>query len=321
MYSDVSDDCINSPIDWKMETEMPTLQQKVISSLTRLYPFYSGCATFANSLLVQKLAGQSAENVWSTVPGGEILGSLSDYVGRAAYYVGDIDRKLTWISAQIVRPGDTVLDIGANIGIVTLWLAKLVGASGRVHAFEPNPNLQKLLGESLSRNHISNVVLHRIALGTEQGLLELRVPRFNFGMGSLVAHRDSIECDVFHVPVQPLSVIVNEENIKAIRLMKIDVEGFEAQVLQGSKEVLEFIRPEAILFEINTRKELLLRDEPVFRILCNYGYKFFSIPKCIFRMHLERIDLDSSNQQASHDILAVLEGESYEKIAKLVKAS
>ena len=299
---------------------MPTIRQSLVASLTRLYPLYSGCGTLANKPFIQKLAGTSNERVWSPVPGGEVVAPLNDYVGRAAFYVGDLDRKITWICAQIVKPGDTVLDIGANIGMVTLWLSTLVGKNGKVHAFEPNPELQKILEETLAHNQVSNVCLHPFALGVEQGSLELRIPRVNAGAASLIRNRDLINCNIVEVPVRPLSKIVDEEGIKSIRLIKIDVEGFEAEVFKGGQEVLGAIRPEAILFELNERLEKPVYEQPVIKILRDFGYEFFSIPRCLFRMHLEYFDPDSSNALIGHDFLAVSKGE-YEKIAKLVRAS
>jgi FkbM family methyltransferase len=300
---------------------MPTIRESLVANLTRLYPLYSGCGTFANKPFIQKLAGTSNERVWSRVPGGEVLAPLDDYIGRAAFYVGDLDRKITWICAQIVRPGDTVLDIGANLGMVTLWLSTLVGKSGKVHAFEPNPELQKMVEQVLEHNQVSNACMHPVALGAEPGSLELRIPRVNAGAASLIRNKDMSDCQVIEVPVRPLSEIVAEEGITSIRLIKIDVEGFEAEVFQGGKEVLAKIRPEAILFELNERIEGSIRDQPVMKILRDFGYKFFCIPRCLFRMHLERFDPDSSNEVIGHDFLAVPEGESYETIAKLVKAS
>ncbi|VEP16710.1 conserved hypothetical protein [Hyella patelloides LEGE 07179] len=248
------------------------------------------------------------------------LPCLNDYVGRAAFYVGDLDRKLTWICAQIVKPGDTVLDIGANIGMVTLWLSTLVGKNGKVHAFEPNPDLHSILEETLTHNQVSNVCLHPVALGAEQGSLELRIPRVNAGAASLIRNRELIDCDVVEVLVRPLSKIVDEEGIKSIGLLKIDVEGFEAEVFKGGQEVLEAIRPKAILFELNEKLEKPVREQPAIKILSDLGYGFFSIPRCLFRMHLEYFEPDSSNSLIGHDFLAVPKGECYENIAKLVRA-
>ncbi|MGB3510083.1 MAG: FkbM family methyltransferase [Microcoleaceae cyanobacterium] len=303
---------------------MPTIRQSFIAKLTRLYPLYSGCGTLANKSFIHKLAGISNEQVWSPTDSGEILASLDEYIGRSVFYVGDLDRKITWIINQIVRPGDTVLDIGANIGLTTLLLSKLVGKNGKVHSFEPNPELLKMLKKTLDHNQVSNVCLHEIALGSEESELELRIPRFkqnNQGCGSLVRYKNLNDCDTFKVPVRPLSTIVTEKGIKSIRLIKIDVEGFESEVLGGAEEVLRKILPEAILFELNEKLEGSVRDQPIIKILHDCGYGFFSVPKCLFRMHLKRFDLDKSHELIGHDFLAVPKGELYESIAKLVRAS
>jgi FkbM family methyltransferase len=306
------------------QTKVPTLRQSLVASLTRLYPFYSGCGTFANKPFVQRLAGATTEHVWCHVPGGEVLAPLHDYVGRAAFYVGDLDRKITWICAQIVKSGDTVLDIGANIGLVSLCLSKLVGDKGTVHAFEPNPALQTLLRETLARNRAFNVRLHPIALGAEQGQLKLRIPKWNMGAASLSRNKDLPEwdCDVQEVPVSRLSDIVAQETIRSIRFIKIDVEGFEAEVFRGGQDVLREIRPEVILFEMNGRlSEEAVSDQPVIKILHDFGYEFLSVPKCLFRMHLKRFTPGVNNQPTGNDFLAVLKGECYEKVAKLVDCS
>jgi FkbM family methyltransferase len=301
--------------------KMPTIRQRIVASLTRRYPLYSGCGTFASHPVIQTLAGTSNERLWSSVPGGKVLASLDDYVGRAAFYVGDLDRKITWICSQIVRQGDTVLDIGANIGMVTIALSSLVGKTGKVHSFEPNPELQKVLEKTLEYNQITNVHIHPVALGAEQGSLELRIPKDNKGAASLIRNRDLTECEVIDVPILPLSKIVSQENIKSIRLIKIDVEGFEAEVLKGASQILKTIRPEAILFELNESFVGLPREQPVFKILSEMDYEFFVIPRCLFRMHLKYFDLNNSSLLEGHDFLAVPKGESYENIGKLVNAS
>ena len=81
---------------------MPSLRQSLVASLSRRYPLYSGCGLIANSAALRRLAGESHESVWSKVPGGEVLASLDDYVGRSAFYVGELDRKITWICRQVV---------------------------------------------------------------------------------------------------------------------------------------------------------------------------------------------------------------------------
>ena len=84
---------------------MPSLRQSIMAKLLRCYPLYSGAGTLANSKLVATLAGTSRETVWCPTSGGEILAPLQDYVGRAAYYCGDLDPKISWVCKKLVNPG------------------------------------------------------------------------------------------------------------------------------------------------------------------------------------------------------------------------
>lgn len=300
---------------------MPTVRQHLISSIMRHYPFYSGLNRFTNRRLIELLAGGSTDVVWTKVPGGEVLASLNDYVGRLIFYTGDLDRRITWICAKLVQSGDTVCDIGANIGLVTIWLSVLVGARGNVHTFEPNPDLQKILRRTFTRNKISNVTLHCLALGEKDDVMELRVPHHNAGLGSLVRNRNSDNCKMYSVPVRTLSEVVSQNDITSIRLIKIDVEGFEENVLRGSENVLREVRPEAILFEMNEQFDGKTREQSIIKILRDFDYCFFSIPRCWINMKLERFDPDKHNRLLGNDYLAAPKGEAYEAIAKLVGAN
>jgi len=299
---------------------MPTISQSLVAVFTRRYPLYSGGIRFTSHPLIRKLGDDSEDLVWANVKGGHVLCNLNDLVGRTAFYTGDLDRKVSWICEKIVRPGDTVLDIGANVGIVSLWLSKLVGQHGKVHAFEPNPALQKLLTQTLQRNGISNVSLHPVALGTTSGQMELRILPGNTGSGSLVLEYDQTNCQTTTVRVATLDSIVEKEGIKTVRLIKIDVEGFEAQVLQGGERLLQSVRPQAILFEVVDHSGKPLSERPVFQILQAAGYGFFAIPKCRFRMHVTRVDPNLSDDQGLTDFLAVQKNADFEPIATAVNA-
>lgn len=297
---------------------MPTFRQAFMAALSRCYPLYSGCGTLPNSATFRRFTGESSDMVWCRVPGGEVLGSLDDYVGRAVFYVGDLDRKVTWICKRIVQPGDVVLDIGANIGLVTVWLSRLVGPTGRVLAFEPNPVLCERLEEAFRRNGLSNVTLHRVALGAEQSELDLCVPRDNAGAASLIRRTNPARSENVKVPVERLSKIAMDEGLESIRFIKIDVEGFEPEVFLGARELFERVRPDAILFEMNGVQEGPLHEEPSLKILQKYDYDFFSIPRCLVRMRLNRFDPHETAQIEGHDVLAISKGPRFASLAKAV---
>lgn len=148
-----------------------------------LYPLKSGCGTITNSKLFSKLAGSRSVNLWAVVKGGHAIVPSLDLVGRSMFFAGDLDPKVSWAIDRFVKNGDVALDIGANLGLMTLRLAKRVGASGTVHAFEPNPIMLQYLDATLARNKYVQIKLHRVALGSEATTLSLIVPKVNAGAG------------------------------------------------------------------------------------------------------------------------------------------
>ena len=298
---------------------MPNLVQNLTANITRHYPFYSGCGSLANSGFVRFLGGAQPGKTWCNVAGGEVLVDLSDYVGRAAFYAGDLDRKITWVCRQIIRDGDTVLDIGANIGMVSVLLSDLVGKTGTVHSFEPNPSLSDVVNQAVRRNDMHNTTVHPIALGSGNKTLRLLIPIENAGAASLVRNMGSSDCQAVDVPVRRLDDICRKEKIAAIRLIKIDVEGFETDVFLGARQLLSSIRPDAILFELNKRTKRQIGEEPLIRLLKSYGYGFFEIPRSFCRMRLRHLNLES-DRVSGNDYLAAPLGKTFDDIAGLVKA-
>ncbi len=301
---------------------MPSIRQRVVATVTRRYPFYSGCGTLANHPFVRALAGRQSGLAWARISGGNLVPApLGDYVGRAIYFTGELDRKITWICSRIIRAGDTVLDIGANLGSVTFLMSALVGQSGRVHAFEPNPRLQELIDLGVEKNGTSNITLHRIALGAAASELELTIPADNAGCASLVPARHRAGDTTVRVPVVPLSEALADAKIERLRLVKIDVEGYEPQVLEGAADLFSKSPPDAILFELNDNDGPLV-EHPTMKRLSGLGYGFFSIPRCFVRMRLELFDPENYDQESiGHDFLGVRLGDTFDEIATLVNAS
>lgn len=283
------------------------LRPQLVSYLTRRFPFISGSARFANSRLVDLAAGNCTGEAWTRLDcGAELLVGLGDYVGRAAYYVGDLDRKISAIARRIVRPGDHVLDIGANIGVVTMQLARLVGDRGVVHSFEPNPAANGLLAQSIERNGFQYVRLHRFALGEQEGTLQLSFPSGNLGMATLNADTRTDGWNHVEVPVKLLAEVAEEFDFGHVRFIKIDVEGFELGVFRGAGRWFASDPPDAIVFE-TIMSSANGEESPVVSLLSDHGYRLFSLPKALFSVRLVpyRPGVDAA---ASHDMLAVREG-------------
>ena len=284
---------------------MPTRRQLLTAWITRRYPFLSGCGTFANSRMVRSLSGTQRGLAWGRLrDGSEILVPLDDYVGRAVFFVGDLDRKVSAVIARIVGPGDVVLDIGANLGLVTMQLAHLVGESGRVHAFEPNPAMVEILTQTLERNAARNVELHSYGLGSEDGQIELAIPIGHAGQASMTRSRWTDGAETVVVPVHTLTSVMRDRGIGSVRLMKIDVEGFEMEVLRGAEQWLASSPVEFILFESNDS----LGDgaaDPVISFLVELGYRIFAIERRLLSLSLSLHDPTIAAAASSHDFLAV----------------
>jgi FkbM family methyltransferase len=200
------------------------------------------------------------------------------------------------------------LDIGANFGVLTLLMSKLVGPQGLVHAFEPNPILCKFMETTFAHNCLTNVRLHAVALGAYAGKMELHVPSENFGGASLVGKTIWTK-ESFSVPVQRLDDVISREENRSIALIKIDVEGFELEVLKGAQRILDEFRP-TVIFESNEN----LREEritPVMKLLRDIGYRFIMIPRRFVRMKTRLIDLDHPNQTTGHDLVGAPKGKQF----------
>jgi FkbM family methyltransferase len=264
------------------------MRAEAIARITRLYPFLSGCGTLANHPLVNALSGRSGD-AWADVEGGKLSVSLDDYVGRAAFFVGDLDRKISAIVDRFVMPGDTVLDIGANIGLVSLRMAKRVGPTGTVHAFEPNPQMAQRVTAALEANNVSNVQLHQVALGAKEGTLVLHVPEGNAGAATLLPTARTIS-QKLDVPVRRL----DDFNLSPA-FVKIDVEGFEDHVLRGFSRTLATNPPQTILFEQNDANSASIP------LLKDAGYKIHGVAKTLLKLTLVPVDEWSSD---FHDYVA-----------------
>lgn len=174
------------------------------------------------------------------------------------------------------------LDIGANKGIYSY---ALLPYSAGVHAFEPNPKLFGILRSWAE----GKVFLHDIALGDRTGEADLLIPKNRRGYsnqgGSL--SREKVTGD--HGVVRIRTARLDDLGIENIGFMKIDVEGFECQVLDGARETLRRERPN-LLIEIEEKHTKRPLPEIVGEV-CGYGYECFALVRGSLTRFAE-IDLD-----------------------------
>ena len=152
----------------------------------------------------------------------------------------------TELVQRLIKPGDTVLDIGANIGYYTLLFARLVGSSGKVFAFEPDPENFALLKRNVEINGYQNVTLVNAAVSRQSGELKLYLSSENKGDHRIYASgedRPSIEITAVALDDYFMS------NPVKVNFIKMDVQGAEGQVMQGMECLLERGSAGQIIFE------------------------------------------------------------------------
>jgi FkbM family methyltransferase len=147
---------------------------------------------------------------------------------------GLLEPGTTKVIAALIREGDRVIDVGANVGLTVLPAARLLGPSGRIYAFEPVARTAELLERTLALNFFGDrVLLQHCAAGAEAATARLNVGQI-LGHSSLLALSDSASTQEVEVRTVD-SVIPPGEHI---RLAKLDAEGFEPQVWRGMQRVI-----------------------------------------------------------------------------------
>jgi FkbM family methyltransferase len=155
--------------------------------------------------------------------------------------------------AEHLKPGQTFVDIGANYGYFTMLAARQIGASGRVVAFEANPNLQKMVKKSSERNGFQRrVVSTDVALSdSNQDKVTFYVSTDPSQMGISTMHPWHGHIHAGNLPAGNTITVktvrfddcVKSSEVTAIDMMKLDAEGAELQVLRGMRERLLKFRP------------------------------------------------------------------------------
>lgn len=197
----------------------------------------------------------------ASAPAPARRGGWRSRLGHALYLVaGRIDWAEPEIKglAQLVKPGDTVIDIGAGLGMYTVPLSYLIGPTGRIDSIDPQPRnfhvlrfLRGLVGTARGR-------LRRVAMGPLPGAGEIVIPVNGpfpiFGHGHLRPVGTPADGRVVRIrtAVDTVDDWVDREHLGRVAFIKIDVEGFEPLVVEGARRVIDRDRP-TLLMEIEDR--------------------------------------------------------------------
>jgi len=157
-------------------------------------------------------------------------------LGRMLYLGGDHEPEVRSLLRRLPLEGGVCVDVGANVGLHTMLMSRLVGPNGTVFAFEPDPDNFRLLEANLRLNGAANVTARQCAIGDTDGLCRLaRNPR-NWADCRVTA--DLPAWRSHEVPMTTLDAALPELPTGAVKFVKLDVQGSECRVLHGMRDVL-----------------------------------------------------------------------------------
>lgn len=197
---------------------------------------------------------------------GPLLALRADrYMTRSLELYGEFSPEEGRMFRQIVRPGMTVVEIGANMGLHSVELARGC-APGPFYAFEPQPRVFQVLCANLALNDIGNAFAYPEGCGETEGVATVPLIDYgregNFGGVSLRPGDDR----GIKVRIRPLDAL----GLPSCGLVKIDVEGFEPQVLRGARQTIARCRP--ILYVENDRAA---QQQEVISLIAEMDYRLF----------------------------------------------
>lgn len=215
----------------------------------------------------------------------------NDFVGAALFHGGFETTECSFVES-FLRPGMTVLDIGAHHGFYTLLASRKVGPQGRVLAVEASPREREKLDLHLRINRCNNVQIESRALGEAEGNAQLYlVNGGQNGCNSLRKPQVSDPTEAISVQVECLDNVLCDHRIEKVDFIKLDVEGAELSVLKGAPQLLTNRPRPAILAEVYD-----IRTKPwgyaareIIRYLASADYRWF---RPLSDGGLERIDAE-----------------------------
>jgi FkbM family methyltransferase len=211
------------------------------------------------------------------------LDQQKDVLCESISKYGIYDLIVTEAIWRLTEPGETAIDIGANIGYTSSILSSRVGEAGKVFCFEPNPEVYNELLENIKiwkeKYNGQNIYPYGMALSNETGFATLNIISENRGesfIGNEISDVNTMASNTCNVQTERLDKIISKE--KAVGILKIDVEGHELKVFEGAGELISNNHVRDIIFEDHTGY-----PSDVSRFLESHNYTIFQIWKGFWR--------------------------------------
>lgn len=238
------------------------------------FSFGYGISKFYPIKIIMKKFESNFKSDYAIVQGSKMFLDPGDSLDLSINGVyGELDTK---IIREEIHEGDIVIDVGANIGYYTLIFAQLVGSSGKVFAFEPEPKNFEILKKNIEINNYQNIVAEQKIVSDKSGIVKLFIAEHG-----IVGHR--INQQKSSQKFIEVESIILDNYIKKLNLdnkinfIKIDVEGSEPKVLEGAKEIMQKSNQLKIFTEFNREavEEYGIEPKEMIDLFYRNGFKIY----------------------------------------------
>lgn len=203
------------------------------------------------------------------------ISPYNGFIDKHIFLYGVYEPFMLDLFSVYLKKGGAFVDIGANIGQHSMYAASIVGETGVVHAFEPIPAIYNQIQDSVRENHFENIInIHNVALGEHEKEEQLYVSK-NVGGSSLVNNDETKEIITVHIRNGDEQLA----SVKHIDVIKIDVEGYEYEVLSGIRKSLLTHKP-TLFIEFSGEfyaKQNTAHGQKILALLRENSYTLFDI--------------------------------------------
>ncbi len=237
-----------------------------------------------------------------------MLLDLSDWGERRAYFSGTyFQENLVLLLENLVRSGDIFIDVGANVGLITILAARLVGPSGSVYSFEPDPKALPSLRDHVKVNTLTNVRVFEVGLSDREGQATLVEALNALRWVSLSGLSEEEHGDTIRL-VRGDDVLTDLDLSRPV-ILKIDVEGHELHALRGLSRLLER-RELAVICEVcrDALSRAASTPEELFNSMKDHAFDAFGMYQTRWSRRLQLFRLETPISSPNYDVLFLRPG-------------
>jgi len=266
-----------------------------ISDFSSYFSNVRGTTFLKNKLIKFLIPDLHGLVVSPTLYGVNLLVNVDDYIGKMIYYFGEYETNILKFLKYVLCKGDIFLDVGAYIGDISCIASKFVGNNGIVYAVEPVPEHYKMLRSNIYLNNLKNIITFNFALGNKNTIKNVYIKNnINRGADSLIFTNNSLMTGL-RTKVTTINSLIENQEIDMPNIIKIDVEGFELNVLKGACKLLKSSEAPILIIEYNTYiPQCSGKTKNIYDFISTinnyYIYKYYKKQKKLYKI-VEKKDL------------------------------